>query len=288
MYISISEPESKEEVIKWHSEEQRRGFGDWKKELSKYGHGCKSLISNLEKAKKFENFIEYLAEFNIARIFKTKGLEFDYEKPGYDDFLLPKENFEISVKSLMPKSYQPREKAIILRLLEQAKKDGMDKEEVIDYKHSQVIIRVKPNGDFERSETNNHDIPGSVLYTEMQQKSTLIKNIRKFDQKASDKRKIMFFFVQNQDCPPVIFYETIDYYYKGIPMPHDQSPYSDYFGGELRRDIAGFIFFYRPNNILCWDKDCMSDFNIDGTTVLCRFNVIAPKDITEELNKIFV
>jgi len=82
--------------------------------------------------------------------------------------------------------------------------------------------------------------------------------------------------------------ETFYYYYKGLAMEHDQSPYDEYFGGGLKRDIAGFVFFYRPKEILCWDAKCLSDNSpARESGEVQRFNVFAPEDVSGELNKIF-
>ncbi len=286
MLISELEPKSREEVLQWHTESQRQEFDAWKIKLRAYGNGCQSLISNLDKGNKFENFMEFLVEFNVARLLKMKGIEFYYERDGYEDFLLPKEDFEISVKSIMPKNYQPKEKAIIFELKKLAEQDGVSKRRVIDYGHSEVSFRVEPGGAFERTETNKTK-PGYVLSSEMQQKSTLIKYIKQFDQKVSDKKKVLFFMVQNDDCPPILFYETLYYYYKGMALEHDQSPYKEYFNCVLNRDIAGVIFFYRPNEILCWNSKCMSDSGINGNNAVYRFNVFASEETTDELNRIF-
>lgn len=287
MIISELEPQTREALIGWHSDAQQQEFEAWKKNLREYGNGCKSLIANLENAKKFENFMEFLAEFNVARILRMHDVELHYESKGYEDFLLPHEGLEISVKSIMPKNYQPKDKATIFELKKLAAQDGKAKTRTVDYGHSEVHFRVEPNGAFERIEMNKAK-PGYVLASEMQQKSTLIKYIKKFDQKASDKKKILLFMVQNNDCPPILFWETFYYYYKGVAMEHDQTPYDKYFGGNLKQDIAGCVFFYRPNEILCWDMKCMSDSNParEGGEIY-RFNVFAPEEISRELNRIF-
>lgn len=287
MIISEWEPQSIEELVGWHSESQKQNFDFWKRKLQEYEHGCKSLVANLEGANKFENFMEFLAEFNIARILRMHEVEFHYELNGYEDFLLPGEDFEISVKSVMPKNYQPKDKATIFELKKLAQQDGVAKTRTVDYGHSEVCFRVEPNGAWERMETNKSK-PGYVLSSEIRQKSTLIKYIKKFDQKISDKKKILFFVVQNNDCPHILFRETFYYYYKGVAMEHDQTPYAEYFGGALKRDIAGFVFFYLPNEILCWDAKCTSDSNParEGGEIY-RFNVFAPEEISGELNRIF-
>jgi hypothetical protein len=200
--------------------------------------------------------------------------------------LLPQEGFEVSVKSIMPKNYQPKDKAVIFELKKLAERDGIAKTRTVDYGHSEVYFRVQPGGAYERIETNKSKT-GYVLSSEMQQKSTLIKYIKKFDQKTSGKKKILFFMVQNNDCPPILFLETFYYYYKGAAMEHDQTPYAEYFGGGLKRDIAGFVFFYRPNEILCWDEKCTSDSNTTRGDTVYRFNVFAPEDVSGELNRIF-
>jgi hypothetical protein len=292
MYLSVLEPKTKEQLMEWHSEDQRSNFSDWKNTLSKYQRGCRKLLSNLEKANKLENFMEFLAEFNIARLFILKKIDFDYEKKSYEDFLLSQGGFEISVKSLMRKKYQLEEEGLIFKLREEALKDNCRKSVTINYSHSDVSIVVQPM-DMSKGtvSTQRTEIgkAGAVLSSEMQQKSAIIKYINKFDKKKSDKRKILLFTTQNSDCPIVLFNEIIHHYYNGKPLNgHDALPYDKYFEKNLNRDIVGFIVIYLPNEILCWKESSLLDkeTNNDGS-VSFRFNFFGTKSVHEEITKVF-
>jgi hypothetical protein len=179
MSFNVAEPQTIDQIISWHSKEQQSEFDLWKKNLRQYQRGCVKLINNLEKAGKCENYLEYLAEFNIARLLRLRGIDFDYEKEGFEDFLIPSKNFEISVKSLMPKKYQIEEKNLLKKLYASSVAENIKKKTTIKYNFSEVYFEIEPNGSLSKMETLQPHKNGYILDTEMKQKSAIMGHIKK-------------------------------------------------------------------------------------------------------------
>jgi hypothetical protein len=283
--LSIFEPQTRQGIIDWHSHSQKIKFGIWKKVLKDYEHGCRSLLSKLLATIEKDNFLEMLAEFNIAKHLRSRDIEFHYERPGHEDFLL--DDVEISVKSIMPKKYEREELATMRQLVEASKKSGSKKEEFVTYRTSHTTLTARPDGSTERFEIGRGQ---GGLSSDFFQKSAIIKHINKFDKHQTEKAKVLFFVVQTDDCPTILFEEIINYYFLGqMIAEYDQFPYASIFSPFLHRDIGCFVFFYRPNEVLCWSPGCFSDTQRDmkGNTAK-RYNRIGDKKVCEKVDDFFL
>src|SRR5262245_30748155 len=180
--------------MSWHPHSQKVKFGIWKKRLKEYGRGCGTLIDRLERVRTKDGFLETLAEFNIARSLKRREIDFDYEKPGCQDFVF--DDLDISVKSIMRKDYEKAEGRDIEILSADVKKSGFRKSIVKSYPDSKATITAHPDGSIERLEVGGN---GRVLSSEFFQKSAIIQHVKDFDGRPSGKNKVLFFVVQNDD-----------------------------------------------------------------------------------------
>ncbi len=279
-----------QEIYDFYGYDEVQAFRKYWDKIEASNPGAKKLIKNLcgaEKSGNIENFLNYLVEFNVAKIFYDKNIPFEYEKKGLDDFNV--QNYLISVKSIHESKYQKFENEIIQNL-----NKGSDRD-VIENTFGQSPVRSVT--EFNKLEnaieiTQIGQEPNAPLPFEVDRKDRIIKAITKLERIDSERTKVLFVFLQTAEITLFHQRDLTDWYFYNEQDENDLagSEYQKWFAedapGSLKNgSVKAIIFLYSPNNILLWKSSEIMRVDSRGNRA---FTIWAhSRSVNENLEKIF-
>ncbi len=228
----------------------------------------KRLLTNLDTAKKAENFLEYLVEFNIAHILHQKNVRFAYEPTGGDDFAW--DDIMLSVKSIQPKQYELEEEAVLDRLEAQAIATGRPAEARIVIGTTERTFRVEPKLlSWERIEMGSAE----PLLSDLKYGGPLMQYLAELEQKQHSGKKIAFFFSQSEAFEDCVIEDLASWYFR---LPNSNPMFAGQYdamfktkNGKVARadSIDAIVFMIRPRSVLLWPSDSWSETHNDRKRV---------------------